>query len=142
MSASSKAANSVVQAVEQVAALYSVPAFRMQSRVFMVPGIGGRERPMVVGAWRDKLGEVHTRGMADLLLQPQIEVVWNDSSPRVLIRVCVPLWVECKYGSGTLTKDQKVFRDYVVERGAHHLAVADDPVNEVLRWFADHGVER
>ena len=135
MSRSSDRANSVVAAVEQVAQMYGVPCYRMQSRVFTVPGRGGKNRPMFVGQWRDDLGVIHHGGMADLLLHPRIWQARGEPS------IPVPLWVEAKSGSGELEPEQVAFARHVMENGGFYL-VAKDSADEVLAWFKAQGVAR
>jgi len=137
MSRASDKANSVMNAVEQLAALYRVPTYRMQSRVFDVIAKHGGTRPLLVGRWTDSYGTVHTAGMADLLLTPTISLL----GPVVVQRVAVPLWVECKAGEGRQTPDQKAFEDHVILCGAHYL-LARDCADSVYGWFKLHGVIR
>jgi hypothetical protein len=133
MSKSSNAANAVVRAVEEVAALYRIPCFRMQSRVFTVTGKGGKPRPMFVGAWADAKGVKHTSGMADLLLLPRISFCGEE---------CIwPLFCECKYGSSRLATEQRAFRDYVEHYGIWWLEVRDS-ADELLEWLKVRGVKR
>jgi hypothetical protein len=132
------AANAVVSAVEMACALYGVPCYRQQSRAFQVVGKGGRQRPMFIGQWRDETGQLHFAGMADLLLTPQ--VLWRTQNP-CFNRVCVPLWVECKAGSGRLSVDQQAFRDDVLAAGAYYIE-AHDSAAPVVDWFEAHGVKR
>src|SRR5271169_5827101 len=68
------AGNAAMSAVEGAAGLYGVRCYRMQSRTFTVTGAGGRDRPMFIGAWHDRCGIVHSKGMADFLLTPRIQV--------------------------------------------------------------------
>lgn len=139
------ASNAVVNAVEMAAAMFGVRCYRMNSRTFKVIGAGGRERPMFMGQWKDELGVVFYKGMADLLLTPRVTIHQKTSlihipintpasMPSNLIIACVPLWVECKSGSGVLTKEQKAFRDDVVKAGAFYIE-AHDSADEVIAWF-------
>jgi hypothetical protein len=132
------ASNAVVSAIESAAAIYGVRSYRMNSRTFMVPGAGGRERPMFMGQWKDENGETHRQGMADLLLTPRIPVV-TATVGRVLMSV--PLWVECKSGSGKLEPEQKLFRDDVTKAGAFYIE-AHDSAQAVIDWFTIFGVSR
>lgn len=147
-----KASNAVTNAILDAAALYRVPAFRMQSRVLPVIGKGGRSRPMFFGSWTDDLGVLHHSGMADLLLQPRISIskIITESIPGLLpavpnhdshFKITVPLWVECKSGTGKLREDQIAFRDYVVKGGAFFLE-AHDCADSVIDWFDAFGVTR
>ena len=146
------AANAVVSSIEEAAAIYGVRCYRMQSRVFNVVGAGGRQRPMFVGGWRDKCGTHFESGMADLLLTPRILV----EKPTHLVHIpintpgganiqpitcSVPLWVECKSGSGVLSKEQKLFRDDVLDAGAFYIEAHDGP-DAVIEWFETYGVKR
>lgn len=126
--------NTVVAAAEEACGLFGVPCYRMQSRTFTVVGTGGRSRPMFVGQWRDRTGIIHHRGMADLLLTPSIsdEKGWY---------ITVPLWVECKAGTGALRSEQIAFRDDVLAAGAHHLELRDS-AGDLLDWFQEQGVHR
>jgi hypothetical protein len=139
------ASNAVVNAVEAAASLYGVRCYRMNSRTFTVAGAGGRDRPMFMGQWRDEFGTLYRKGMADLLLTPRIII----NQPPSLIHVpmntpagaqskpfaaCVPLWVECKSGSGVLTVEQRAFREDVRKAGAFYIE-AHDSADEVIVWF-------
>ena len=93
---------------------------------------------MFMGQWTDRFGAIHRKGMCDLLLTPRIDVAPFDSIGNL---VCVPLWVECKYGSGRLEPEQKLFRDDVLERGAFYLEVHDGP-DALIEWFKSKGVRR
>jgi hypothetical protein len=146
MSKSSQAANSVIKACEDVCALYRVPCFRMQSRVFTVRGAKGRERPMFAGQWRDGDGVLHTSGMADLLAMPRINFVMKQSdgithNSRLFHLATVPLWIECKSGTGKLSPDQQAFKSYVEASGAYFLEVRDS-ADQLLEWFKAHGCTR
>jgi hypothetical protein len=138
-------ANAAVSAVEQAAALYRVPSFRMQSRTIEVVGAGGRKRPMFMGQWTDELGEVHRKGMADLLLTPRVNLarVLKQAGGVLLgnFWIPVPLWVECKSGSGELEPEQQLFRNYVIACGSFYLE-AHDCADVVIQWFDEHGVTR
>lgn len=137
------ASNAVVTAISQAAAIYGVPCFRMQSRTFEVAGAGGRKRPMFIGQWTDGYGTIHRCGMPDLLLQPRVNFwrIVTQGNPGLSsdLKVTVPLWVECKSGSGVLGLNQRAFRDYVVESGAYYLE-AHDSADIVVRWFENFGV--
>lgn len=146
------ASNAVVSAVETAAAMFGVRCYRMNSRTFKVVGASGRERPMFMGQWKDELGTVYHKGMADLLLTPRITVNPSSSlvhipmntpagSPIKPVSVCVPLWVECKSGSGVLTKEQKAFRDDVIKAEAFYIE-AHDSAEEVIAWFEAMQVRR
>jgi hypothetical protein len=133
------ASNAVVQAVEIAAALYGVPCYRMQSRVVSLTSSSGRSRPVFIGKWKDRNGEEHNGGMADLLLTPSIDFT---VSPSIAIgTVTVPLWAECKFGQGRLSPEQKLFRDDVIAIGAYYLEIHDS-AEQLIQWFKDHGVER
>jgi len=136
MTRASERGNSVVRAVEQAAALYNVPAYRMQSRVFDI-GSKGRVRPMFTGQWRDALGVRHTSGMADLLLTPKLRVIGKDGEAWL----ATVLWVECKAGAGRQSETQRDFQIHVESCGAFYL-LAGDSADQVIQWFKDHGVER
>ena len=137
--------NAVVQSCEQAAALFGVASYRMNSRTFQVVGAGGRERPMFMGQWTDRYGEVHRKGMADLLMTPRIELTglrWLLDDPNKE-RICsvVPLWVECKFRSGHLEPEQRLFRDDVLAREAFYLEIHDGP-DALIEWFKSKGVRR
>jgi hypothetical protein len=153
---SRNAANDVVTSIEQVAALYGVRAYRMQSRVMTVVGAGGRTRPMFMGAWRDQLGQIHYKGMADLLLTPRIPMFTvpmtiklkdgtEEQEPGLYVPrrmdCAVALWVEAKSGSGRLSPEQELFRDDVLKAGAFWIQAQDGP-DDVLQWFENMGVRR
>jgi hypothetical protein len=133
MSRGSVAGNSVIKAVVDICGLYGVPVLRMQSRTFTVAGVGGKERPFFVGEWVDANGATHRRGMADLLLQPTINLE--------KVSITVPLWVEGKAGSGKLEFEQKCFRDWVESIGAGYICVTDS-CEELMQWFKDYGVKK
>ena len=129
-------ANGVVSAVEQVAALYNVPYYRMNSGAMMVES-KGKTRPMSFGVWHDDLGVRRTKGMADLLLTPRVRIVHLQG----VFPITVPLWCECKYGTGELSQDQEDFRDYVKRHGALWV-LAKDSADAVLEVFRLCHVER
>jgi hypothetical protein len=134
------ASNAVLQSIETACAIYGVRSYRMNTRAMSVVGVGGKERPMFFGSWKDANGELHRKGMADLFLTPKIplkKLVETDSG----LRFCVPLWVECKSGSGKLTEDQKLFRADVIEAGAFYIE-AHDSADAVVEWFRQYGVTR
>lgn len=131
MSKSSEAANSVVKAVIEAAEYYRVPWYRMQSSVFRAES----QRPIFIGKWVDRFGEEHSGGMTDLLLTPVIRLTPNANG------IQVPLWVECKHGSGKLSPQQQAFCNDVIARGGFHL-LARDCADAVLNWFKQWGVRR
>lgn len=142
-------ANAVVNAVIEACGLYRVPVLRMQSRVLTLPDPNRRSgwRAFKVGEWTDEFGEKHSSGMADLLAQPRptlsMEVV-DTAGERMQVNwneVAVPLWIECKSGTGRMTDDQKNFKRFVEGAGAFHIC-AHDCADEVLAWFKSHGVKR
>jgi hypothetical protein len=137
------ASNAVVNAVEGAAAIYGVRSYRMQSRAFYVPGEGGRTRPMFMGAWKDRFGTIHRKGMADILLTPHVKVAFTspDGENFTAVYRTIPLWVECKFGTGKLEREQILFRDDVVEAGAHYIE-AHDSADAVVAWFEANGVKR
>lgn len=134
-----------MSAVEDVCGLFGVPCLRMQSRTFTVPGVGGRERPFFVGEWRDADGVKHRKGMADLLLQPRVSmlvaVTVKGQELKVPLSFTVPLWVECKAGSGKLDAEQEAFRDWVLSIGAAYICVTDS-CEELMQWFKNKNVEK
>jgi hypothetical protein len=119
----------------------------MQSRTFIVPGVGGRERPFFVGEWTDAMGVKHRKGMADLLLQPRVslvaEVSPGKSFPHVKIPVSftIPLWVECKAGEGKMDEHQLAFRLWVLSIGAAHICVTEN-CEELMKWFEEKKVRK
>jgi hypothetical protein len=141
------AGNAAMSAVEDCAAFYGVRYYRMQSRVFTVPGRGGKDRPMFMGGWRDEYGVMHTKGMSDFLLTPRIAIPGpvtgpTTKTPQLMPHyVCVPLWVECKAGRDELSQDQIDFRDDVTKAGAFWLCCKDS-YEELIAWFQEHGVTR
>lgn len=148
------ASNAVMNAIEQTAAIYGVRSYRMQSRMFRVPGKGGVERPMFIGQWKDDLGVAHFKGMADMLLTPRITLygITREQYPITFAgkavdvpvkqyQIAVALWVECKSGGATLKKEQCDFRDDVLKAGAFWLQ-ARDSADVVIEWFQQHGVSR
>lgn len=144
MSRQSQLGNSVVAAAMQVCALMHVPCWRMNSRVVNVATPNDRRgfRPMAMGSWIDSTGKEHTAGMADLLAQPNIRFILAEAgSKSPFIAVTVPLWIECKAGKGQLSSDQRDFREYVLEIGAHYLLLRDC-ADELFAWFKEHGVKR
>jgi hypothetical protein len=145
MSRASIAGNSVMKAVGDLCGFYGVPAIRMQSRMFRVPGVGGKERPFFVGEWTDHMGQKHFGGMADWLLQPKITVKATATvkGQQVFIPLSFvsPLWVECKAGDGKQTPDQVAFQGWVEHIGASYLLV-NDSCEQLLSWFKERGVRR
>jgi hypothetical protein len=135
------AGNAAMKAVEDCAAFFSVRAYRMQSRVLTVPGRGGKDRPLFIGGWRDQCGIIHRRGMSDFLLTPRIVIGRDLTNGNKPLRICVPLWVECKAGRDDLSQHQLDFRDDVTEAGAFWLC-CHDSCDELLVFFKEHGVER
>lgn len=150
------ASNAVVQAIETAASLYGVRSYRMNSRTFTVPRGDGTDRPMFMGMWKDEVGTVHRKGMADLLLTPQVplsklqpptalvHIPMNHNTTRGLLgeaKITVVLWVECKSGMGKLRVEQKAFRDDVLEAGAYYIEARDD-ADDVVAWFEKMGVRR
>lgn len=111
----------------------------------------GRKRPMYFGGWVDDLGITQHSGMADVLLTPRVSVscviagcvpgLIPATRERSQVMVPVPLWVECKAGTGELRKAQKTFRDHVVKSGAFFLE-AHDCADVVVQWFEQFGVTR
>ena len=149
------ASNAAVSACISAAEIFGVPWYREQSRVFTVEGVGGRDRPMFVGDWTDDLGVTHTKGKADLLMTPRVDV-WRALSrdpafsgliapinQRLDIRlvIAVPLWVECKSGSGKLEAEQKLFRDHVTKAGNFYIE-AHDSADPLIEWFRQMAVRR
>lgn len=132
-------------AVEQICGLYGVPATRMQSRTFTVPGVGGRPRPFFVGEWTDTMGVKRRKGMSDWLLQPRITMLVAVKAKGEQVSVplswTVPLWVECKAGKGKMDDDQLAFREWVLSIGASHICVTDS-CEELMQWFKDKKVEK
>lgn len=131
--------NANMQAIEQAAALYAVPYYRQQSRVFTVRGAGGRDRPMFVGGWTDRHGYQHTKGIADFLLTPKVKIYATGA--LVPLVVAVPLWVEAKAGRDDLSEDQEAFRDDVQACGAYWLCCRDS-CDDLIAFFRKHGVTR
>lgn len=140
MSRASSAGNGVMKAVEDVCGLYGVPVLRMQSRTFTVQGEGGRPRPFFVGEWTDASGVKHRKGMADLLLQPTINMKLITDI-KIECTVVIPLWVECKANSGKMEAEQEAFRDWVESIGAWHLCVTDS-CEELMELFEQCGVRK
>lgn len=118
--------------------MWRVPVFRQQSRVFTVEGEDGKKRPFFVGQWTDNQGIKHTKGMADLLAMPRVEF-YDDG--KYICDITVPLWIECKAGTGTLTKDQREFKDFIEESGAFYICAVDSST-AVLDWFRDEKVKK
>jgi hypothetical protein len=134
-----------MRAVEDICGLYGVPALRMQSRTFTVKGVGGKDRPFFVGEWKDANGIKHRKGMADFLLQPRVTmhvaVKVRGEEVKVPLSFTVPLWVECKAGTGVLNEDQREFRDWVLSIGAAYICVTDS-CEELMEWFRSKKVEK
>jgi len=130
-----------MNAVESTAGLFGVRCYRMQSRVFTVPGAGGASRPMFVGAWHDRTGVIHHKGMADFLLMPRIWFGRDMTNGFKPVRITVPLWVECKAGEDRLSEDQLAFRADVEDAGAFWICCHDSS-ESLLEWFKKMGVER
>jgi len=143
MSRSSAAGNGVVKAVLDVCGLYGVPALRMQSRTFTVPGVGGTERPFFVGEWTDVEGVKPRRGMADLLLMPtvHVKVIPHGEDRPVVMNTTLPLWCECKAGTGTPDSEQKAFGRWAHSIGCGYLCITDS-CQELMDWFTQMGVKK
>lgn len=91
-----------------------IVAWRMNSRVFMVPGRGGKERPMRVGA----------KGMADILAI----VPHRVGDGRVVGQAC---FIEVKRPGAALSAYQRAFRDVVTR--AHGVAFVATSAEDVAR---------
>lgn len=143
MSKASDAANALVSSTMQVCSLYGVDHFRMQSRVIQVEGTAGRWRPFYIGTWTDRFGNVHHKGMADLLTRPRVKILLAPAMqpPVPYVVVTVPLWIECKSGTGRLTPDQREFRAHVEWNGEHYLEIRDD-LRPLMEWFDKMGVTK
>ena len=143
--AKTSGANGMMQAVEAICALYGVPTLRMQSRMFRVPGEGGRERPMFIGEWRDLQGVKRRKGMADILALPVVQfagpIGFAGRCPDEIQRMTTPLWVECKFGTGRLGDDQEAFRDWVQATGGDWL-LAHNSTEPLEEWFRNFGVTK
>lgn len=110
---------------------------------------------MFMGEWTDNLGVRHTRGKADLLLTPCIDLskiipktplaiplnTRADISVTGIWMLAVPLWVECKSGGGKLEAEQKLFRDHVIKAGNFYIE-AHDSADALIAWFQQMGVRR
>jgi hypothetical protein len=159
MSKASDAANAAMYAVEKTCELYGVETLRMQSRTVLVPGAAGRTRPLFFGQWRDQFGELHTRGMADLLLRPRVPMFdlmfkpgeyvlcYSPSEMAAIINrmknvfVTVPVWVEVKSGRGEMRHDQHAFRNYVEWNGEVFFTIHEE-MKPLTDWFDSHGVKQ
>lgn len=130
------ASNAVVNAVFSAAAIYRVPAYRMQSRCFTVTGAAGEPRPLFIGVWEDGDGAPHYGGLADVLLTPTVYLAGPIRPHRVQIAV----WCECKSGTGRLTKDQQAFKEHILATGGHWLECRDS-AQALLDFFREYGVE-
>jgi hypothetical protein len=105
---------------------------------------------MFFGQWTDA-GEVHRKGMADLLLTPTVNFwpclisQYGLDFPLLLrdmhLKVTVPLWVECKSGRGKLEPEQIAFRDHV-QKSKNFYLQAHDCADVVIEWFNLFGVIR
>ena len=109
-------ANAVVRAVEDVLALRKIWYRRLNSRTVLLPGAGGRERPVYFGSL----------GMADILATPWV--------PFAGVARPVLLWIECKSGTGRQSDAQRAFEAQVVAAG-HFYLVAHDSADEVENWL-------
>lgn len=166
MSRASANANAVVYGIVETCALYGVETFRMQSRVFTVPGAAGRDRPLFIGQWTDQFGKMHNRGMSDILARPKVPlkylepVCWVKVAgsfglvPTIEARerfeygaagldatITLPLWIEAKSGRGGLTDDQVAFKSYVESNGETWLLIHDD-LRPLIEWLEIHGVKK
>lgn len=154
-----KQENYVMAAVQQCAETYSIPCFRLQSRVLMVKGSGSGSgsgngnRPMFFGRWKDALGVEHSRGMADFILHPRIQVarLLHSTEMAFIAPTAVPLWCECKFGETKINLKQEAkcicrmsidhqehFRKYVTSRGAFHI-VCRDSADALVSWLRGSG---
>jgi hypothetical protein len=114
----------------QCAAIHGQPAYRIQSRMFEVPGEEGRTRPFFVGAWTDRFGNEYYGGMPDVLVTPTIEL----PGPIRPHRVQIALWCEAKSGAGKLTEKQILFRENVEATSGEYL-LCKDSAQTLLDWF-------
>ncbi len=96
---------------------------------------------MFTGEWTDKQGRLRRKGMADLLATPTIEQWCGCDDSQTCFDVAVPLWIECKAGTGELSADQRDFRDFVKGAGAGYLCLRDS-ADELIEWFNEKGVTR
>jgi hypothetical protein len=144
MSKASEAGNAVMVAVEQVLDFYGVQHTREQSRVVTVPrGDGQGFRPMYFGKWIDNQGDVHTGGRADILARPKLPMraILLNGEHWPADFVSVPLWIECKSGSGSQRREQREFQAWVTSNGDYYLLIRDD-VNPLLEWLKARGVRK
>lgn len=124
-----KPENAVQRAVTDLLAAERILFFRQQSRTFMVPGEGGRTRPMFVG-WP---------GMADLVAFPirPVNIKLPETSSDCRLAMPVILWVECKSPVGKQSEDQKLFQEEVCRHGHHYIVARSS--DDVLAWLKEYG---
>jgi hypothetical protein len=89
---------------------------RLNSRTVMMPGAGGRMRPVYFGS----------PGMADILAAPILR-----TSPLML-------WIEVKAPKGKQSEDQKLFERSVTEVGQFYLLARSS--DDVFEWLRDMGI--
>lgn len=117
----------VQSAILELLALERIWHVRLNSRTVMLPGRGGRMRPVFFGA----------PGMADILCTPWVALPNQPREPgRVLATVTGILWIECKSETGRQSDDQKAFEQSVTEAGHFYLLARS--VDDVLAWLEAH----
>ena len=121
-----------VRAILDYLRLRGILAFRMNSRVVMLPGKGGKQRPYRMGG---------VKGMADVLFLAPWCTCTENSAPNYSLHGCAPKYhvgrfgaIEVKSATGKPTPEQTAFLAAVVKAGG--IAFVARSVKEVQ----DHGL--
>lgn len=86
-----------------------------------------------------------SRGMADILATPYKKIYAAPPSSDGFVhngelKIHEILWLECKYGSGRQSLDQKSFQREVEFEGHTYLIVRS--IDDVILWLKEHGYKR
>lgn len=102
---------------------------RLNSRTVMMPGRGGKTRPVFFGA----------PGMADILAMPmrRFSEAEAEMSFAAGASAVMPLWIECKAEKGKQSDQQKEFERSVIEAGQSYIVARSS--DDVLEWMKKNG---
>lgn len=126
----------LVNSIMEYLAVLRIPAYRINSGFHVVREPGKKERAFSFGE----------KGMADILASPRLPVPLPDPiklPDQALhyqhgLTMVVPcfLWIECKYGSGRQSREQKEFEQRSI--GADHYYVVVGSIDELRDWLHEH----
>lgn len=122
MSKRANPGNSVVRAVLDLLGYEKVWAQRMNSGAQIIPGNGNPARRFV---------QFGSKGMADVLATPYI--IFQHPGCGALFTLPAVLWIECKFGTGRQSADQKEFEQLVTSAGHFYLLAKSS--DDVLAWL-------